>query len=77
MEAEMGRLSVIQTLGLQTRKLGELKTSEKKKLILQEALYLLQNIPSESREELTDDSSDEEVPENNLLEFSSESEEDN
>ncbi|GFX61528.1 hypothetical protein TNCV_2745031 [Trichonephila clavipes] len=50
--------------------------SDKKKLRLLEALDLLQNLPSECNDALTDDSSDEEVPANNLLEFSSDSEED-
>ncbi|GFW25244.1 transposable element Tcb2 transposase [Trichonephila clavipes] len=43
---------------------------EKKKLGFQEALDLLQNLPSEISDVLTDDSSDEEVKANNLLEFS-------
>ncbi|GFV39476.1 hypothetical protein TNCV_1372551 [Trichonephila clavipes] len=37
---------------------------------LQEALDFLQNLPSESSEVLTVDSSDEDVPANYLLEFS-------
>ncbi|GFS62229.1 FLJ37770-like protein [Trichonephila clavipes] len=41
-----------------------------KKLSLQEALALLQNLPSEISDILTDDFSVEEVPANNLLEFS-------
>ncbi|GFX35749.1 hypothetical protein TNCV_745421 [Trichonephila clavipes] len=44
--------------------------SEKKKLCHQEALDLLQNLLSEINAVLTDDFSDEEVPENYLLEFS-------
>ncbi|GFV86909.1 hypothetical protein TNCV_2198611 [Trichonephila clavipes] len=47
-----------------------------KKLSLQEALELLQSQPSESDDSLIDDSSDEEVPANNFLEFSLDSEED-
>ncbi|GFV01080.1 hypothetical protein TNCV_1010011 [Trichonephila clavipes] len=50
--------------------------TRKKKLSLQEALDLLQNLPSKSSDALTDDSSDEQVPTNNLLEFLSYSEED-
>ncbi|GFT47650.1 hypothetical protein NPIL_127481, partial [Nephila pilipes] len=50
--------------------------SGKKKLSLQEALDLLQSFPSESSDALSDDSSDEEVPGNILLKFSSDSEED-
>ncbi|GFU85804.1 hypothetical protein TNCV_2036351 [Trichonephila clavipes] len=42
----------------------------KKEVSLQEALDLLQNLPSETSDVLTDDFSDEEVPENNLLEVS-------
>ncbi|GFX26088.1 hypothetical protein TNCV_2274281 [Trichonephila clavipes] len=38
-------------------------------------LYRLKNLPSESRDLITDDSSDEEVPANNLLEFSPDSDE--
>ncbi|GFV63218.1 hypothetical protein TNCV_2662201 [Trichonephila clavipes] len=38
--------------------------SRKKKLSLQETLNLLQNLPFESNDTLTDDSSDEEVPAN-------------
>ncbi|GFY36679.1 hypothetical protein TNCV_2566421 [Trichonephila clavipes] len=49
--------------------------SKKKKLSLQEALDLLQNLPSESNDALTDDSSDEDVPANYLLEFSLNSQE--
>ncbi|GFX33889.1 hypothetical protein TNCV_3962981 [Trichonephila clavipes] len=45
-------------------------------LSLQEALDLLLNLPSESSDALTDDSSDEEVPVNNILELSSDSEKD-
>ncbi|GFU63753.1 hypothetical protein TNCV_3321501 [Trichonephila clavipes] len=48
----------------------------KKKFSLQEALELLESLPSESRDSPTDDYSDEEVPANNLLKFSSDSEED-
>ncbi|GFX20564.1 hypothetical protein TNCV_3489211 [Trichonephila clavipes] len=40
-----------------------------KKLSLQKAVCLLQNLPSEISDILTDDVSDEEVPANNLLEF--------
>ncbi|GFW47173.1 hypothetical protein TNCV_56261 [Trichonephila clavipes] len=43
--------------------------SRKKKPSLQEALDLLQNLPSESIDALADDSSDEDVPANYLLEF--------
>ncbi|GFT28977.1 hypothetical protein TNCV_3586391 [Trichonephila clavipes] len=42
----------------------------KKKPSLQEALDLLQNLPSESSDALTDDSSDEDDPANYQLEFS-------
>ncbi|GFT26927.1 hypothetical protein TNCV_4674901 [Trichonephila clavipes] len=49
--------------------------SRKKKLSLQEALELLESLPSESSDAPTDDSS-EEVPAKILLEFSSNSEED-
>ncbi|GFV65648.1 hypothetical protein TNCV_1051391 [Trichonephila clavipes] len=42
----------------------------KKKLNLQKALNLLQNLASERSDALTDDSSDEEIPTNKLLEFS-------
>ncbi|GFY13944.1 hypothetical protein TNCV_1296051 [Trichonephila clavipes] len=49
---------------------------EKKKLSLQESLDLLQNLPSESSDVLTDDSSHEEVLANNLLKFFSDSEKD-
>ncbi|GFX57765.1 hypothetical protein TNCV_1495261 [Trichonephila clavipes] len=42
----------------------------KKKISIQEALDLLQNLPSESSYALTDDSSEEKVPASNLLEFS-------
>ncbi|GFW85887.1 hypothetical protein TNCV_1623311 [Trichonephila clavipes] len=44
--------------------------SGKNKLSLSEALDLLQNLPSEISDALTDDFSDGEVPANNLLEFS-------
>ncbi|GFV75163.1 hypothetical protein TNCV_3190121 [Trichonephila clavipes] len=37
---------------------------------LQQALDLLQSLPSESSDALTDDFSDEEVPVNHLLQFS-------
>ncbi|GFV08463.1 hypothetical protein TNCV_2936791 [Trichonephila clavipes] len=47
-----------------------LRASGKKQLSLQEVLDLLQNMPYESSDALTDDSSDEEVPANDLLEFS-------
>ncbi|GFT94025.1 hypothetical protein TNCV_3219521 [Trichonephila clavipes] len=47
--------------------------SLKKKFSLQEALDLLQNLPSEISDVLTDDFSDEEVPANNLLGLSSDS----
>ncbi|GFV87955.1 hypothetical protein TNCV_782351 [Trichonephila clavipes] len=50
--------------------------SGQKKLNLQEDLYLKQNLPS-SRDALTDDSSDEELPANNPLEILSDPEEDN
>ncbi|GFY32276.1 hypothetical protein TNCV_3557841 [Trichonephila clavipes] len=43
--------------------------TEKLKLSLQEALDLLQKLPSESSDALTDDSADKEVPANYLLEF--------
>ncbi|GFT69096.1 hypothetical protein TNCV_3904901 [Trichonephila clavipes] len=43
--------------------------SLKKKISLQEALDLLQNLPSEISDVLTNDFSWEEVPANNLLEF--------
>ncbi|GFX30544.1 hypothetical protein TNCV_3461951 [Trichonephila clavipes] len=43
---------------------------KKKPPSLQEALDLLQNLPSESNDALTDDSSDEDVPTNYLLKFS-------
>ncbi|GFW59666.1 uncharacterized protein TNCV_2756751 [Trichonephila clavipes] len=42
----------------------------KMKLDRQEVLDLLQNLPSESNDAQTNDSSDEAVPENNLQEFS-------
>ncbi|GFS84601.1 hypothetical protein TNCV_4607371 [Trichonephila clavipes] len=45
----------------------------KEKLSLQKDLDLLQNLQSESRDALTDASSNEEIPANNLLEFSSDS----
>ncbi|GFW65172.1 transposable element Tc1 transposase [Trichonephila clavipes] len=45
------------------------RSLEKRKLNLQEALNLLQKLPSEISDALTDYSSDEEVPENNLLGF--------
>ncbi|GFX18437.1 uncharacterized protein TNCV_4307371 [Trichonephila clavipes] len=48
----------------------------KKKLTLQETLELLESLSPESSDSPTDDSSDEEAPTNNLLEFSSDSEED-
>ncbi|GFX62442.1 hypothetical protein TNCV_412841 [Trichonephila clavipes] len=44
--------------------------ARKKKLSLQEALDLLHNLPSEISGVLTDAFSEEEVPANNLLEFS-------
>ncbi|GFT31808.1 hypothetical protein TNCV_3081091 [Trichonephila clavipes] len=47
-----------------------LRKSVKKKLIHQEALDLLQSLPPEIRDVLTDDFSGEEVPANNLLKFS-------
>ncbi|GFY05065.1 hypothetical protein TNCV_561971 [Trichonephila clavipes] len=53
-----------------------LRMSGKKKPSLQEALELLESLPSESSDSSTVNSSNEEVPANNLLEFSSESEED-
>ncbi|GFX35110.1 hypothetical protein TNCV_2330501 [Trichonephila clavipes] len=46
------------------------KSLEKRKPRLQEALDLLQNLPSEISDALTDDFSDEEVTANNLLGFS-------
>ncbi|GFT63934.1 uncharacterized protein TNCV_2314171 [Trichonephila clavipes] len=49
--------------------------SGKKKLSLQEALNSLQNLPFEISDALADDSSHKEVPANNLLLFSSGSEE--
>ncbi|GFX70506.1 uncharacterized protein TNCV_4474401 [Trichonephila clavipes] len=49
------------------------KMSEKKELSLYEAFDFLQNRPSELRDALTNDSSDEEVPANNTLGFSSDS----
>ncbi|GFV39750.1 DDE_3 domain-containing protein [Trichonephila clavipes] len=48
----------------------------RKKFSLQEALDFLRNLPFESSDALTDDSSDEEVPANNLHEFSLDSSED-
>ncbi|GFX16580.1 hypothetical protein TNCV_23511 [Trichonephila clavipes] len=48
----------------------EFRKFEKKKLSLQEAFDLLHNLPSEISDVLTQDFSDEEVLENNLLEFS-------
>ncbi|GFU70255.1 hypothetical protein TNCV_903971 [Trichonephila clavipes] len=50
-------------------KYQKLEKSGKKMLSLQETLDLLQNLP-EIRDVLTDDFSKEEVPINNLLEFS-------
>ncbi|GFT04642.1 hypothetical protein TNCV_334061 [Trichonephila clavipes] len=47
-----------------------------KKLGFQEALDLLQNLPSASNDALTDYSSSKEVTANNLLEFSSDSKKD-
>ncbi|GFV06830.1 hypothetical protein TNCV_2331841 [Trichonephila clavipes] len=44
--------------------------SRKKKPSLQEALDLLQTLPSESSDALTNDSSDKDVPANYLLKFS-------
>ncbi|GFX51530.1 hypothetical protein TNCV_5012341 [Trichonephila clavipes] len=52
------------------------RLSGKKKLSLQRALDLFQNLLSEISDALTDDSSDDQVPSNNLLEFSLDSEED-
>ncbi|GFW50982.1 hypothetical protein TNCV_3592641 [Trichonephila clavipes] len=49
--------------------------SAKIKLSLQEVLELLESLPSERSDSPTSDSSDEEVPANNLLEFSSDTEE--
>ncbi|GFT93982.1 hypothetical protein TNCV_2133631 [Trichonephila clavipes] len=43
-----------------------IRTYGKKKLSLQEAMDQLQNLPFEIRDALTKDSSDEDVPENNL-----------
>ncbi|GFX63831.1 hypothetical protein TNCV_5033001 [Trichonephila clavipes] len=51
--------------------------SGKEELIIQEVLDLLQNLPSESSDAQTDDSSDEEVSANNQLEFSLDSSENN
>ncbi|GFV48715.1 hypothetical protein TNCV_2590751 [Trichonephila clavipes] len=45
------------------------KEGLEKKLSLQEAFGLLQNLPSESSDSLTDDSSDEAVPANYMMEF--------
>ncbi|GFW45017.1 hypothetical protein TNCV_4513311 [Trichonephila clavipes] len=45
------------------------KVWKKKKLSLQEVLYLLQNLPYEINDVLTDNLSDEEVPASSLLEF--------
>ncbi|GFW34070.1 hypothetical protein TNCV_287541 [Trichonephila clavipes] len=50
--------------------------SGKKMFSFQESLELLESLPSESSDSPTDDSSDEEVSADNLLEFSSDSEED-
>ncbi|GFU00674.1 hypothetical protein TNCV_4818381 [Trichonephila clavipes] len=47
-----------------------LRVSGKRKIILQKALNLSQNLLSESSHALTDNSSDEEVPANYLLKFS-------
>ncbi|GFY27238.1 hypothetical protein TNCV_2068591 [Trichonephila clavipes] len=52
------------------RKVFNVEKVYKKKLSLQEALDLLQNLPSEISDVLTDDFSDEEVPANYLLKFS-------
>ncbi|GFT46528.1 uncharacterized protein TNCV_3183951 [Trichonephila clavipes] len=46
------------------------RVSRKKKLSLQDALDLLQNLPCKMRDALTDDSLDEDVPEDYLLELS-------
>ncbi|GFX41727.1 hypothetical protein TNCV_388401 [Trichonephila clavipes] len=51
------------------------KSGEKKKQNLQEALDLLQNLPSQISDILTDAFSEEEIPANNLLEFSLEDQE--
>ncbi|GFW15304.1 hypothetical protein TNCV_3740081 [Trichonephila clavipes] len=45
-------------------------------VFFQEAFELLESLPSESNDSPTDEYSDEEVPANNLLEFSLDSEED-
>ncbi|GFS74525.1 hypothetical protein TNCV_458631 [Trichonephila clavipes] len=45
------------------------KIMTKRKFSLQEVLDLLQNLPSEISEVLTEDSSDDEVTENNVLKF--------
>ncbi|GFV59131.1 hypothetical protein TNCV_1908631 [Trichonephila clavipes] len=58
-----------QTLGKKSQVLRK-KMSGEKKFSLQEALDLLQDLPSKSNDALKDDSSAEEVPVNNLLEFS-------
>ncbi|GFW16091.1 hypothetical protein TNCV_4680831, partial [Trichonephila clavipes] len=52
------------------------RMSGKKKFSFQEAMDLLQRLPYESSDAPTDDSSDEKVPVNSVLEFSSDSEED-
>ncbi|GFV08599.1 transposable element Tc3 transposase [Trichonephila clavipes] len=52
------------------------KCLKKKKLSLQEALEFFESLPFESSDAPTDKSSDEEFSANNLLEFSSDSEED-
>ncbi|GFW51047.1 uncharacterized protein TNCV_3593291 [Trichonephila clavipes] len=54
----------------QSASLITITDSRKKKLSLQEALDLLQNLPSKSSDALTDDSSVEDVPVNYPLEFS-------
>ncbi|GFU70703.1 hypothetical protein TNCV_4951971 [Trichonephila clavipes] len=54
---------------------GAIKCVEKKNLSLQKASDLLQILSYESSDAVTDDSSDEEAPVNNLLEFSLDSKE--
>ncbi|GFW11300.1 hypothetical protein TNCV_3808201 [Trichonephila clavipes] len=57
-------------INIQIFALRRREMSEKKELCLQEALDLLQNLPFEISDVLADDFSEEEVPANNLLEFS-------
>ncbi|GFW45423.1 hypothetical protein TNCV_4702341 [Trichonephila clavipes] len=64
--------------GLEMTTWSFIRKSEKKKLSLQKDLWdILQNLPSEISDVLTDNFSDEEVPENNLVELSLDSEDDN